>query len=339
MFRINRFSNRFYLSLVFFGLLFFLACSGSSNGLKSEIVTAENKQGLVEKAKNELTYQEVELLVAYLDEKKEYAYGKTVGAILQEASSASTGGSGQAEPLAEEVKGMEASASKSAQPQESAQNQNTGSDSRKEAANQLTESTDAGETLAEVFESKPAAPPEPEEPPKPTVATLPQNTQLVVRLAQTLSSKTNTDGQKFETQLENDLVVDGYLLARSGDSIIGRLSNVKASGKVKGRASMALTLVEIRSGGENYAIASNTLSFEAEGTGGRDAKRIGIAAGIGTVVGAIAGGGKGAAIGAAVGGGAGAGATLLTSGKEVEFPVEQLFEFSLGKAVEMKILN
>jgi hypothetical protein len=154
-----------------------------------------------------------------------------------------------------------------------------------------------------------------------------------------LSSKTNTDGQKFETQLENDLVVDGYLLARSGDSIIGRLSNVKASGKVKGRASMALTLVEIRSGGENYAIGSNTLSFEAEGTGGRDAKRIGIAAGIGTVVGAIAGGGKGAAIGAAVGGGAGAGATLLTSGKEVEFPVEQLFEFSLEKPVEMKILN
>jgi hypothetical protein len=101
---------------------------------------------------------------------------------------------------------------------------------------------------------------------------------------------------------------------------------------------MSLALIRIETGGETYKISSNKLNFEAEGTGKRDAKRIGIAAGIGTVVGAIAGGGKGAAIGAAIGGGAGAGATLMTSGDEVEFDVEQLFEFSLTQPVEMKVL-
>ena len=56
------------------------------------------------------------------------------------------------------------------------------------------------------------------------------------------------------------------------------------------------------------------------------------------MVGAIAGGGKGAAIGTAIGAGAGTGVVLATSGKNVEFEVEQLFEFVLEQGVKMKIL-
>ena len=139
--------------------------------------------------------------------------------------------------------------------------------------------------------------------------------------------------------MENDLTGDGKLLAPAGSFVTGRILNAEKSGRVKGRAKMAISLHRIEVGGQTYTLDTNKLSFEAEGTAGRDAKRVGIATGIGAAIGAIAGGGKGAAIGAAIGGGAGAGATVLTAGKEVEFPVEQLFEFRLEKDVEMKIVR
>jgi hypothetical protein len=51
--------------------------------------------------------------------------------------------------------------------------------------------------------------------------------------------------------------------------------------------------------------------------------------------GAIADGGSGAWKGAAIGAGVGAAATLLTKGKDVEFPAEQLFSFTLSQEVKI----
>ncbi len=84
---------------------------------------------------------------------------------------------------------------------------------------------------------------------------------------------------------------------------------------------------------------TNTLTFEASGTKKKDARRIGIATGIGAAVGAIAGGGKGAVIGTAIGAGAGTGIVVATAGENVEFGVEQLFEVVLEQGVKMKILR
>jgi hypothetical protein len=164
-------------------------------------------------------------------------------------------------------------------------------------------------------------------------------TNLEVRLTQSVSSKRNQDGDSFRAQLAEDLVVDGKVIAREGTAVVGRLSNVKASGKVEGRATMALSLTAIELGDEAYEIRSNRLDFEARGTGKDDAKKIGIATGIGAAIGAIAGGGKGAAIGGAIGAGAGTGAVLATSGDEVEFGVEQLFSFRLSRDVELPIVR
>ena len=159
----------------------------------------------------------------------------------------------------------------------------------------------------------------------------------MIRLSQSLSSKKNQAGQTFEGILEQDLTGEGHLLAPAGSTIAGKVTDVASSGKVKGKAKMSLTLTQLEVGGQQYAIDTNTLNFEAQGTGTRDAKRIGIASGIGAVVGAIAGGGKGAAIGAAIGAGAGTGVTLATPGDEVEFPTEQRMSFKLDKPVELPI--
>jgi len=90
---------------------------------------------------------------------------------------------------------------------------------------------------------------------------------------------------------------------------------------------------------DEYSLKSNILSYEAEGTVKEDAKKIGIATGVGALIGAIAGGKKGAAIGTAVGAGAGTGTVLATSGEEVEFKIEQLFKFTLERETEMKVVR
>jgi uncharacterized protein YacL (UPF0231 family) len=152
-----------------------------------------------------------------------------------------------------------------------------------------------------------------------------------------LSTKTATAGDTFQMELDEDLVVDGRLLAPVGSLVMGQVSEAKKSGRVQGRAQMAIKLETIHVEEDQVAVRSNTLRFEAEGTGKRDATRIGIASGAGAVIGAIAGGGRGAAIGAVIGAGAGTGVTMATPGDEVEFRTEQLFQFSLERPVEMKI--
>lgn len=139
--------------------------------------------------------------------------------------------------------------------------------------------------------------------------------------------------------LEDDLVVDGKLVAPQGNKMVGRLSNVKASGKVQGRATLSVALTSIEVGQEVYGIRTNTLAFEAQGTGTADATKVGIGNGLGAVIGAIAGGRKGAAIGGAIGAGAGTGVVLTTPGKEVKSGIEQLFKFQLDQDVEMQVVR
>ena len=171
------------------------------------------------------------------------------------------------------------------------------------------------------------------------VVKLPDGTPIRVRLDQAISSKQNQDGDVFKATLEDDLIVAGKLVAPQGSKVVGRLSNVKASGKVQGRATLSVALTSIEVGQEAYGIRTNTLAFQAEGTGKADATKVGIGAGLGAVIGAIAGGGKGAAIGGAIGAGAGTGVVLATPGKDVEFGVEQLFSFQLDQDVEMQVVR
>ncbi len=177
----------------------------------------------------------------------------------------------------------------------------------------------------------------PPPPPEPVVVQVPAGAVLEVRLAESLSTSSNESGDRFETILDQDLIVGGEVVARQGTLVRGRLLESIESGKVKGRARMELTLTHIDLGGEQRLIRTNSIALEAEGTQSRDAKVIGGAAAVGAVIGAIAGGRKGAAIGGATGGGAGTAGVLLTRGKEVELNKEQLFSFRIEEPFEVRI--
>ncbi len=170
---------------------------------------------------------------------------------------------------------------------------------------------------------------QPAPPPQPLTLVIPAGTQLSIRLSEPLDSGTNKTGDTFQATLDNDLTVDGTVVAPRGSLVAGRLVDVKQSGRVQGRAAMSLALKELHVGDNVYPIQTNVLAFEAESTKNKDAAKVGIGAGIGAIIGAVAGGGKGAAIGAAVGGGAGGATVLATRGKELNFPAEHQFKFSL----------
>jgi len=167
------------------------------------------------------------------------------------------------------------------------------------------------------------------------VSILPQGTELQVRFTQPLSSSKNKTGESFQALVDQDVVVNGRKVILKGSQVQGLLVEVKGSGRVRGRAKMSFKLVSLTVGSQTIKIETNTLDIEAEGTGRRDAGRMIATSGMGAVIGAIAGGGSGAAKGAAIGAGVGVGATLLTKGKEVEFPVEQLFSFTLAEQAEL----
>jgi hypothetical protein len=116
------------------------------------------------------------------------------------------------------------------------------------------------------------------------------------------------------------VMVGGRTALPSGALVAGVVRAVDPSGRVKGRAHVALDFTSVTSGGRRYAMTAERFSRQASATKSEDATKIGIGAGAGAVIGGLLGGKKGAAEGAAVGGGAGTGLVLATKGEEVRFP-------------------
>lgn len=160
-------------------------------------------------------------------------------------------------------------------------------------------------------------------------------TPITVRLEHALSTEEHSSGDAFQAHLDEDLVVDGRLLAPAGSQVSGLITAAQRSGKVKGKAEMTVTLTTLHVKGKEYDLDVHPLTFQAEGSTDKDTKVIAGSAVAGAVIGAIAGGKKGAAIGAGTGGGAGTAYVLTTRGKEVKLGAEQRVRFVLSDSLEL----
>jgi len=164
---------------------------------------------------------------------------------------------------------------------------------------------------------------------------IPAGTRLRVALTGAVSSDKSRPGDYFTASLAEPVVIDGKTALEKGTKVRGMVVDAKGSGRVKGRASIQLTLTEIMPTGRSLKISTKAYSAVAESTKTRDAAVIGGGAGLGAAIGAIAGGGKGALIGAAVGGGAGTGTVLATKGKEIRYSPETRIPFTLARSIEI----
>jgi hypothetical protein len=164
---------------------------------------------------------------------------------------------------------------------------------------------------------------------------VPAGTRLRVALTDAVSSDKSRPGDAFLAVLAEPIVIDGKTAFEKGTQVRGLVVDAKESGRVKGRASIQLTLTEIMRSGDTLNISTKQYSAVAESTKKRDAAIIGGGAGLGAAIGALAGGGKGALIGAGIGGGAGTGTVLATKGKEIRYSPETRLTFTLARSVEI----
>jgi hypothetical protein len=184
---------------------------------------------------------------------------------------------------------------------------------------------------------QPEAKPEPPPPPPPRVYTLKTGTHLRVFTTSTLSTKSNKTGETFSATLAEPIEHDGWVIAEKGAHVRGVIVDSDQGGRVKGTASLAVTINRLTlADGRTVTLAVDAVGQAAKSTKGKDAKKIGIATGVGAAIGAIAGGGSGAAIGAGIGGGAGAAHTMATRGAAAVIPAETELTFVLAKPITVK---
>lgn len=164
---------------------------------------------------------------------------------------------------------------------------------------------------------------------------VPSGTDLVLTLETAVSSETAKPDQPVRARVAKPVVISGMEVIPEGAAVSGAVVSAERSGKVKGRASIALRFNEVVVMNTPYRISTARISRMAEATKGNDAKKIGIGAGVGTAIGAIAGGGKGAAIGAGIGAGAGTGAVLATRGQEVTIPAGATLQTEITETVRI----
>jgi len=167
--------------------------------------------------------------------------------------------------------------------------------------------------------------------------TIPSGTLLQLTLNTSVASDTSQVEDAVAAELTNAVMVGGRTALPSGALVAGVVRSVDSSGRVKGRARLALDFTSVTSGGRRYAMSAEHFSRQASATKGEDAAKIGIGAGAGAVIGGLLGGKKGAAEGAAVGGGAGTGLVLATKGEEVRFPSGTDVSIQLSEPLTVRV--
>jgi len=195
------------------------------------------------------------------------------------------------------------------------------------AAGQQAAAPAATPAPAPVAEQAPPPPP----PPPPIV--IPAGTNVVVRMGETLSSKTAQTGGAFTGVLANGIAAKGKVVIPAGAGVSGVISEAKSAGKFKGEAILAIRLTSIDVKGVPTTVGTDEYVVTQKGKGKRSAVMIGGGTGAGALIGGLAGGGKGALIGGLVGAGAGTAGAAFTGNKELTIPAESAVSFKTTESI------
>jgi len=172
--------------------------------------------------------------------------------------------------------------------------------------------------------------------PVPANLIIPPGTVIFARLAEPLSSDRNQAGDTFTATLDRPIVVDGWVVAQRGETIIGSVTNAQKAGRIKGVSQLGLELTDLTIvDGQQLPILTELWKGSAGTSHGTDATGIATTTGTGTIIGVAADGGAGAGIGAGAGAAAGIAMVLLTRGKPTVLAPETLLSFRLKDPVTM----
>jgi hypothetical protein len=195
----------------------------------------------------------------------------------------------------------------------------------------------AGEPGAKPKAAAAAAPaPAPAAKPEMVTLTAQPNTPITVRVATEVNSGTGQAGQRFQGNLDADLVADGRVVAMRGTKVYGRVVEAKAGTGTGGKPELKLELTDIELGGRVLALATEPVSFSGEAK--KAGKKVLGGAALGAGIGGMIDGGEGAAWGAAAGAVVGVAAAKSSPGNQVAVAAGTAVEFRLARPLSVDIV-
>ncbi len=184
-------------------------------------------------------------------------------------------------------------------------------------------------------------------------AEIPQGTHVLLRMVNSVSTRTARPGDHLYLETATPIVVSGRIAVPVHSYVQGVVVQARRAGKVRGRAQLAIRLETLTlPSGAVWRFSPLLDSAEAAGSGqqvdkqenivrqapdhGADAARITLLAGSGASIGGLADRDwRGAGIGAGIGAGAGIATVLLTRGREVELPRGATLDVVLARALRL----
>jgi len=164
-------------------------------------------------------------------------------------------------------------------------------------------------------------------------ATLPEGTEMQVRLEQPLSSKTAKVEDRVDASVAVPVVVDGRVVVPAGTRVQGTVTGVQRGERPVKGGKLELRFDSIYLDDRTRKdLRAQVVSVKDNLDTGDSAKRAGIGAVIGGVIGKVIGGTKGAIIGAVLGGG---GALAAGLGEDVELPAGTILALRLERPVDV----
>jgi hypothetical protein len=176
--------------------------------------------------------------------------------------------------------------------------------------------------------------------PVPASLNLAAGTWLTVRTTNPISTDHNQVGDAFSAVLTEPIVVNGFVIARRGQTIQGRVSTVEKAGRVSGTSKLGLELTQVSLvDGQQITLHSQLVTRDGGTSYGRDATAIGATTLAGAAIGAGVNGGVGAGVGAAGGLVASTVGVLLTRGKPAVIYPETVLTFKVVDPVTISTAN
>jgi len=167
-------------------------------------------------------------------------------------------------------------------------------------------------------------------------AEIPKNTHVLLKMVNSISTRTATEGTQVYLRTASPISDGTQVIVPVGSYVQGTVLMAKRSGKVAGRAQLAIRLdvltlpsgktmkfsphlSAVDDGRTTQKVVNDEGTIQQGSDIGKDAERIAILAGAGAAVGAtVERNWTGAGIGAGAGSAVGIATTMLTRGKEVE---------------------
>ncbi len=172
--------------------------------------------------------------------------------------------------------------------------------------------------------------------PPPPPVTVPEGTQLSVRLNQAYSTKTTTVGEPVQASLASDLVVDGRLVANAGATLNGSVTEVvSGSQKIGAVPALKIGFTQLVLADGTTATINARVAQKGQSEKGRDTAKIVGGAAAGAIIGHQINDDKGSLIGGVVGATGGAVAAKKT-GTELEIAADAVVPATLRQAFEYR---